>query len=212
MRIRKDGEATRRRILEAACTVFGEKGYRDATHAEICREAGVNTAAINYHFGSKDALYRAAWDHVTTEADRIYPLHGGVPETAPAEERLRGRVQALLRRRGDRKKLAHLHNLRMMEMVNPTGLLEEAITEWRHKAREFTLEILRGLLGPKASRVDLELCEMSVISQCLMVHKRVRHRPYSFPVDDVEGLVEHVMRFSMAGIRAVRREIQRRES
>ena len=31
MRIRSDGEHTRARILEAACAVFGEKGYHKAT-------------------------------------------------------------------------------------------------------------------------------------------------------------------------------------
>ena len=59
---RKDGEETRRRLLEAACQVFGEKGYRDATNAEVCEKAGANIAAINYHFGSKQALLEAILD------------------------------------------------------------------------------------------------------------------------------------------------------
>ena len=57
MRLRKDGQETRHKILETACAAFAEKGYRDATNAEICQRAQVNSAAINYHFGSKDALY-----------------------------------------------------------------------------------------------------------------------------------------------------------
>ncbi|MEA3365331.1 MAG: TetR family transcriptional regulator, partial [Candidatus Hydrogenedentes bacterium] len=74
MRVRKDGEETRGKILLAALRVFGEKGYRDATHAEICHRAGVNTAAINYHFGSKEGLYQAAYEYAATLADSLYPI------------------------------------------------------------------------------------------------------------------------------------------
>ena len=52
------GQETKEAILENACKVFAEKGYRDATHAEICRCAGTNVASINYYFGSKENLYR----------------------------------------------------------------------------------------------------------------------------------------------------------
>ena len=64
MRIRCDGEQTRRRIFDAACNVFAQNGFRDATHEMICREARANKAAINYHFGDKKSLYRAVWQHL----------------------------------------------------------------------------------------------------------------------------------------------------
>jgi len=61
---REDGEATRRHILETAVRLFAEHGYADTTSKMICREAGVNIAAVNYHFGSRDDLYRAVLDEV----------------------------------------------------------------------------------------------------------------------------------------------------
>jgi len=57
---RKGGVATRKRLLAAAGRVFAEKDYRRATIAEICRLAGTNIAAVNYHFGDKETLYREA--------------------------------------------------------------------------------------------------------------------------------------------------------
>nr|HID58916.1 TetR/AcrR family transcriptional regulator [Desulfobacterales bacterium] len=51
---------TRRRLLEAACQVFEEKGYRGARAADIRKRAGVNVAAVNYHFGDKATLYGEA--------------------------------------------------------------------------------------------------------------------------------------------------------
>lgn len=56
---RADGAVTRQRLLDTAGQVFAERGYADATSKEICERAGVPLASVNYHFGSRDALYEA---------------------------------------------------------------------------------------------------------------------------------------------------------
>lgn len=61
---REDGEATRRRILETAVRLFADLGYANTTSKIICKEAGVNIAAVNYYFGSREDLYRAVLDDV----------------------------------------------------------------------------------------------------------------------------------------------------
>lgn len=43
-------------ILDAAEKLFAREGYHGTSIRAITREAGVNLAAINYHFGSKEAL------------------------------------------------------------------------------------------------------------------------------------------------------------
>jgi len=63
MRTRQPTGDTDARLLQAACNVFAEKGFRQATIAEIRRKARANIAAVNYHFGSKQALYKEAWRH-----------------------------------------------------------------------------------------------------------------------------------------------------
>ena len=50
---------TREQLLEAAGPVFAAKGVDRATGKEICKRAGTNAAAINYHFGGMDGLYTA---------------------------------------------------------------------------------------------------------------------------------------------------------
>lgn len=46
------------RIIEAATKLFAEQGYDCTSTKDICQRAKVNIAAIHYHFGSKDELYR----------------------------------------------------------------------------------------------------------------------------------------------------------
>lgn len=53
------GERARTRLLSEASRIFSEKGYAKASTREICEAAGLNPAAIHYHFGDKDGLYRA---------------------------------------------------------------------------------------------------------------------------------------------------------
>ena len=53
------GERARTRLMLEAAKVFAEKGYSAASTREICAAAGLNVAAIHYHFGGKDDLYRA---------------------------------------------------------------------------------------------------------------------------------------------------------
>jgi AcrR family transcriptional regulator len=66
---RGSGEATRRRIVEAALTVLKQEGFAGATSRAIARIGGFNQALIFYHFGSLDQLLLAALDQTT--ADRL---------------------------------------------------------------------------------------------------------------------------------------------
>jgi len=52
---------TRDLILDAAEETFATKGYHGASVRTITAKAGVNIAAINYHFGSKEALFEAVF-------------------------------------------------------------------------------------------------------------------------------------------------------
>lgn len=57
-------EATRQRILDSALDLFGERGLTGTTVRDIAARAKVNVAAISYHFGGKDELYRAVAESV----------------------------------------------------------------------------------------------------------------------------------------------------
>ena len=65
------GLETRKRVIEAATKMFAERGVAQTTLREVTRAAGVNMAAVNYHFGGKEALANAVFadlsERVNTE-------------------------------------------------------------------------------------------------------------------------------------------------
>lgn len=58
------GEETRRRIIDAAIRLFGERGYEGASTRDIAQAAGVNAPALQYYFDNKEGVYRACAEHI----------------------------------------------------------------------------------------------------------------------------------------------------
>jgi AcrR family transcriptional regulator len=56
--------STRERILDAAEELFAELGIADTSLRALTRHAGVNLAAVHYHFGSKDGLLDAVVERI----------------------------------------------------------------------------------------------------------------------------------------------------
>jgi AcrR family transcriptional regulator len=67
---------TRRRVLEAACEQFVERGYAQVTIASIARQAGVARETVYKTFGSKADLLKAAYDVAVAGDDDPTPLLG----------------------------------------------------------------------------------------------------------------------------------------
>src|SRR5258708_24250033 len=65
-------EATRRRLVTAARTLFGAHGYASVGGEEIVRAAGVTRGALYHQFRDKADLFAAVAEEVEAEiADRI---------------------------------------------------------------------------------------------------------------------------------------------
>src|SRR2546423_14384876 len=61
LRAIKPQHETRTRILDAAEELFMQHGFEGASMRMLTAKAGVNLAAVNYHFGSKHALIEAVF-------------------------------------------------------------------------------------------------------------------------------------------------------
>lgn len=84
---------TQERILTAALAAFAEQGFEGAKTRDIADRAGVKLGLLQYHFGSKQMLWRAAVDRAF--ADMREGLEGVLASDAFASER--ERLRALLR-------------------------------------------------------------------------------------------------------------------
>lgn len=95
--MREDNGDTRARILSAASAVFAERGFNGATIREIVDRAGVNVAAVNYHFGNKNALYELALrDAVSRMHDRLDRARGALEREGDPADRLREFLTAMI--------------------------------------------------------------------------------------------------------------------
>ena len=65
--LRPSADGTRERILAAALDLFSELSFDGATTREIAARSGVTQGLVNYHFSSKDELWRAAVDGLFAE-------------------------------------------------------------------------------------------------------------------------------------------------
>lgn len=71
--LRPSADPTRDRIVAAALDLFADRGFDGATTRAIAERAGVTQPLLNYHFSSKDELWRAAVDNIfeaLTESQR----------------------------------------------------------------------------------------------------------------------------------------------
>jgi AcrR family transcriptional regulator len=215
-RQRIDGQETRRNLLTAASEIFAKKGFREATIAEICRQAKANVAAANYHFGGKEALYVESWRFAFEKSLKTYPPEGGVAADASVEEQLRGRIMAIMRRIIDPQ--SYELDIFYNEIANPTGLLAGAIQQSIEPIFRGFAAIVRELLGKQFAEQQARLCLMSIRAQCFGPLMRKRRRKMALPdplpsssewdLDDLETLVDHVTCFSLAGIRAIRNQME----
>jgi TetR/AcrR family transcriptional regulator, regulator of cefoperazone and chloramphenicol sensitivity len=84
---------TKDKILEATLEIISSQGFQNVTIRKIATNAGVNVAAINYHFGSKDNVINAALEYLMVQAKNIFKCLKNNHETP--EQRLENFVNKL---------------------------------------------------------------------------------------------------------------------
>src|ERR1700747_1172200 len=137
-------EKTRDKILSAAGEVFAEHGFEGATIRAITERAGVNVAAVNYHFRDKAELYTK----VVLEACSVQAaLRDAMADAAGSpEDRLRSIVHHFVRYLLDPARPDWMRRLKAREMANPTPAPDELVEKnLRPLPHEFFKPPLRDL-------------------------------------------------------------------
>ncbi|MDY7002195.1 MAG: CerR family C-terminal domain-containing protein [Thermodesulfobacteriota bacterium] len=210
--------STRDKLLKAAIEVFAHKGYASATVREICGLAGTNVAAVNYHFGGKGPLYAAVLEHIfeTAGAGVPYEILTFQDPSLPPEERLRTYILSYFHwvfgRKKGKEEYSNLSTIFIMEMARPSEGLDEVVEKYIRPQAVILMDILKDILGPDTPEPVLRACTASVVGQilhyCLVRPISVRlFTNYPDVQDVLEDLAGHVTRFSLGGLKAMKKTL-----
>lgn len=209
-----DERGVQDRLIEAAEELFCLRGFKDTGVREIASAAGCNVASINYYFGGKDKLYVEVWRRrlVAMREARIAGIRKAMSgDRQPSlEDLLKSYARSFLEPMIAGKRLSNgegccrFVDLMVREMVDPhlppdmfasemvlpvMVVLTEALEElcpWLDPSavRYIILSVVGQLVHAVAAREMLERCE-----GC------------DLPRLDPEEMINHIVKFSAAGIR-----------
>ena len=105
----------------------------------------------------------------------------------------------------------YFSRLYMLEVVKPSGLLQDVWNEMIEPHRKVLHKILRDLLGEDADQETILLCEISLVTQIRVlstVNQQTLEADFQCSIDDrfIAKLAEHISGFSLAGIKAIKKE------
>jgi len=198
--------ATKQRLLEAAGEVFASQGFRNARVRDICRRAGANIAAVNYHFRDKAGLYAAVFKYAGDCASRAVASNLDASRNANPGDRLRLFIRLMMRRFFDAGRPGWHMKLILREMIEPTVLLDALVEERIRPDHQVLQSIIRELLGEEADGLQVCRCAFSVVAQCVFYRHNgpvvARLCPeQKFEPEDIEQLADHIFSFSLGALK-----------
>jgi AcrR family transcriptional regulator len=207
-------EDTRERILDAAERLFSERGFDGTSIRDVTAEAGVNLAAVHYHFGSKEDLLRAVLERV------VVPTN---------EERLRLMREAFEHPGGppigDLLKAFILPELRMARELGPRGhtitrLIGRMFSEPNEVVHQLAMDLFSdvgGCLvqGLQQALPDLPEEEVAFRMQCVVgvfsffMADTVPSPWKLIDLDDPEGATDRLVAFLEPAVAATATTLER---
>jgi TetR/AcrR family transcriptional regulator, regulator of cefoperazone and chloramphenicol sensitivity len=204
------GRGVRERLLDAAEELFSERGFDGTSVRDLARAADCNIASVNYYFGSKEKLYEEVWrrhlisqrDSRVASIDKVMADSGGKPSL---EELLRSFAFAFVGSLVDQREGRRLIRLMARELIDP-HLPSDMFGQEVIKP---TLTVMQDALKkvcPDLNESKVPLVVFSLVGQ--LIHT-IRIKPIlkwtddeALAMFDPPRLIEHIVAFSAAGIRA----------
>lgn len=202
---RPDGEATRAHLLDTAGHVFAERGFAGTTSKEICARAGTPLASVNYHFGSRDALYEAVLIEAHRQLIGFEDLLALTQGLGTPEARLRAVVSHLVALAMNRT-TPWGFRVMLRELLSPSpaipALIEKAV---RPKAK-LVLGLMAEYLGLPPQHPAVQRGVMFTVLPCIAMMVAPKEMPARLlpgAAKDGEALAVDFVRFVMAGLDAL---------
>lgn len=199
-------QKTRGRLLQAAMALFAERGFEKTTMVAISERAEANVAAVNYHFGDKQALYVAALRAAFAEANASFPVLLA-EEGASPEQRLRHHIAALISQIFSPSDAGYLCRMVAREFAEPTFAIDMIFSELISQNQAQMWNAVSSILGPKVPEQQVHLAMVSVVAQFQFYNfTRLIREMGATPVlclPDPETIAEHIYQFSLAGLKGM---------
>jgi len=160
----RPSEITRERILSAAERLFAERGYDATSVRAIVAKARVNQAAINYHFGGKDGLYREILRGAFRALTEHQIGHAEQTRAMSREEALAQFVRHQLRPLLARDDLSRRIRLFNWEAAHPTAVFRKLLSEEAVPFMGLAVDLVRRFM-PKADQRTLTVAAIWLIGQ-----------------------------------------------
>src|SRR6476620_6524127 len=161
--MKRPSELTRDRILKTAVKLFAERGYEATSIRTLAAKAHVNQAAINYHFKTKDGLYREVLRdaiHALTE-DQLSHAQQAMPRERALGEFVRQQLRPLSTR-DDVTRYIHILN---WEAVQPTEVYRKLVSEEAAPFLGFAVDLMRRFM-PEADQSTITMAAVWLVGQC----------------------------------------------
>jgi AcrR family transcriptional regulator len=165
---------TRAKIIKAASRAFAQHGYEGASIRIIVGQADVNQAAINYHFGSKEELYRA----VLQTALRVLMKDDDTasnPSALSREAALRRFVRQQLRPmigRDNRSEYVRIFN---WETLRPSPAFRKFMAKEAAPFFSIAADLVRRFLPSEATDEQAMLGALWLFGQCSIFVRNAEH-------------------------------------
>jgi AcrR family transcriptional regulator len=198
--------STKERILTAAEALFAQRGFEGASLRQLTAAAGVNLAAVNYHFGSKDNLveevFKRRLDQLNARRLTALKQVTGQPG-ATLEDVLAAFIRPALDLSHDGGGSLFMRVLARAFAEHDDSLRKFLSENYGHVMRQFTAEIARLL--PNLSkeelywRIDLVT---GALTHAMSGFGIIQRKSDVSETTHREQTAAHLIRFSAAGLRA----------
>jgi AcrR family transcriptional regulator len=199
------------RLLDAAERLFCEQGFKGTSIRDIASSAGCNIASVNYYFGSKEKLYEEVWRrHLIPMRDAriasINKVMSQIEVRPKLEDLLWSFADTFVGSMVDASRASQLGKLMAREYIDshlPTDM-------FANEVMMPTITAMHSALMKTCPDLDeskILPVIFSVIGQLVhLVHVKTMFEHggggLSLPVFDSNEIVDHIVKFSAAGIRA----------
>jgi AcrR family transcriptional regulator len=204
------GDRVREAILDCAEQLFAERGFHGTSIREITERAGLRLAAVNYHFGTKEGLFRDVLLRRAAPLNaRRLELLAAVSKAGTQRARVRAVVEAFvcpvaeLAREGEGPR----RYLTLIAQVSSSRLLALALVaeHFNHVAERFVDALARIFPGTREAE-HLHAYQLMLgatlfsFSGNLRMESLAKQTPRPSELDALSG---SVIAFAVAGVEAV---------